>query len=103
MRRILVERARRRNAEKHGGKDNRVELSDFALLRRASPDEIVTLNDLLDEFAKQEPEAAEIVKLKIFADFSVEEAGGNVGHVTRKRLSTLGLCSSLAEKRHVRR
>jgi hypothetical protein len=37
MRRILVERARRRKAEKHGGQMARVELSDRDLLSRGNP------------------------------------------------------------------
>ena len=79
MRRILVERARRRKAEKHGGKRDRVELSDRGLLTRNSPDEILALHDALDVLASNEPEAAELVKLRIFADFSVEEAGKLLG------------------------
>ena len=79
MRRILVDRARKRKAVKHGGGLNKVELSDFALLRQTNPDEILALDDLMDVLAKDEPEAAELVKLKIFADFSVEEAGKLLG------------------------
>ena len=79
MRRILVERARRRKAEKHGGGMARVELSDRDLLSRSDPEEILALNDALDILAQDEPEAAELVKLRIFADFSVEEAGKLLG------------------------
>lgn len=79
MRRILVERARRRKAEKHGGNLLRVELSDRDLLSRSDPDEILALNDALDHLAQNESEAAELVKLRIFADFSVEEAGKLLG------------------------
>ena len=79
MRRILVDRARKRKAGKHGGGLNKVELSDFALLHQTNPDEILALDDLIDDLAKDEPAAAELVKLKIFADFSVEEAGKLLG------------------------
>ena len=79
MRRILVERARRRKAEKHGGHLARVELSDRDLLSRSDPEEILALNDALDVLARDEAEAAELVKLRIFADFSVEEAGKLLG------------------------
>ncbi|MCR9293958.1 MAG: ECF-type sigma factor [bacterium] len=79
MRRILVERARRRKAEKHGGHLVRVELSDRNLLSRSDPNEILALNDALDALATSEPEAAELVKLRIFADFSVDEAGKLLG------------------------
>jgi RNA polymerase sigma factor (TIGR02999 family) len=79
MRRILVERARRRKAEKHGGQMARVELSDRDLLSRSDPEEILALNDALDVLARDESEAAELVKLRIFADFSVEDAGKLLG------------------------
>ena len=79
MRRILVERARRRQAEKHGGKAVRVQLSDRDLLTRNDPDEILALNDALDVLGGDEPAATELVTLRIFADFSVEEAGKLLG------------------------
>lgn len=79
MRRILVDRARRRKAEKHGGRMARVELSGCDLLSRSDPEEILAFNDALDVLARDEPEAAELVKLRIFADFSVEEAGKLLG------------------------
>lgn len=79
MRRILVERARQRKSEKHGGKYDRVELSDRDLLSRHSPLEIIVLDDAISVLAKTEPQAAELVKLRIFADFSVEDAGRLLG------------------------
>ena len=79
MRRILVERARRKKAEKHGGYTARVELSDRDLLLRSDPAEILALDDALDVLARDEAEAAELVKLRIFAEFSVEEAGKLLG------------------------
>lgn len=79
MRRILVERARRRNAEKHGGKMDRVELAESDLLSRRAPAEILDLNDAIDGLAEEDSAAAELVKLRIFADFSVEDAGKLLG------------------------
>jgi RNA polymerase sigma factor (TIGR02999 family) len=79
MRRILVERARRKQAEKHAGSLVRVELSDADVLTRGSPAEIVALDDALAVLARDEPAAADLVKLRIFADFSVEEAGKLLG------------------------
>ena len=79
MRRILVERARRQKSEKHGGQLARVELSSQDVLARHSPDEILALDDAIEVLAGEEPEAADLVKLRLFADFSVEEAGQLLG------------------------
>lgn len=79
MRRILVERARRRKAEKYGGNFDRVELDSRDLLSHNSPDEVIALDDALSVLAESEPDAAVLVKLRIFADFSVEEAGELLG------------------------
>lgn len=75
MRRILVERARRKKAVKHGGDSHRLALSDRDVLTCSGPEEVLALDDALTVLAKEEPEAAELVKLRIFADFSVEQAG----------------------------
>lgn len=79
MRRILVERARRKKSEKHGGALDRIEFSDGDLISRHQPDQILQLNDSVDELACEDPQAAELVKLRVFADFSVEEAGQILG------------------------
>jgi RNA polymerase sigma factor (TIGR02999 family) len=79
MRRILVERARRRKAEKHGGLRDRVDLVPHHLLDRDAPEEILALDDALTGLAREEPLAANLVKLRIFADFSVDEAGQVLG------------------------
>ena len=79
MRRILVERARRRKAAKHGGEFRRVELSESDLLSRHDPSEILALNDAMNSLARKDSQTAELVKLRVFADFSVEDAGAMLG------------------------
>ena len=79
MRRILVERARKRKAEKNGGHFKRVEFTEHPLLERISDEKVLELDEALDVLSKNEPEAAAIVKLRIFADFSVEDAGSLLG------------------------
>ncbi len=64
MRRILVERARQKKAEKYGGHLQRVELGENDLLTRSEPDEILALDDALSTLAAEEPEAADPVKLR---------------------------------------
>jgi RNA polymerase sigma factor (TIGR02999 family) len=79
MRRILVDGARRKRADVHGGDRARVELADGDWLSRATPDEIVSLDDSLCRLAKDDAASAEIVKLRLFAGMSVDEAGRSLG------------------------
>lgn len=79
MRRILVERARRRQTEKHGGQWHRVELCAGDLWTRSSPEELLSLDEALSRLAVDEPAAADLVGLRLFAGMSVEEAGEALG------------------------
>jgi RNA polymerase sigma factor (TIGR02999 family) len=79
MRRILIERARSRRAEKHGGGWERVDLLESDLLTRCSPDHLLAFDDALAKLAREEPEAAELVRLRIFAGLSLEEAAETLG------------------------
>jgi RNA polymerase sigma factor (TIGR02999 family) len=64
MRRVLVEAARRRNREKHGGRRQRVELSDIP---ESDPDgRLLLLDDALTRLAAEDPVAARVVELRHF-------------------------------------
>ena len=73
MRRILVESARRKKRLRHGGDLQRVELNEPAA--RDADAELLDLDDALSRLAEEDPPAAEIAKLHVFAGLSVEEAG----------------------------
>jgi RNA polymerase sigma factor (TIGR02999 family) len=79
MRRILVERARRRSRHKHGGEWKRVDLDEADLVCRVPPDELLLLNDALDRLTEHDPPAAELAKLHCFAGLSIEEAADALG------------------------
>lgn len=74
MRRILVDNARRKKADKHGGKRQRIDLSQAEPVTQADPDAVLDLDDMLTILAGEDPEAAQVAKLRIFAGLSVEEA-----------------------------
>jgi RNA polymerase sigma factor (TIGR02999 family) len=74
MRRILVEDARRKRTEKRGGRRRGIDLSRAGPLERADPDALLDLDGLLTRLAGEDPEAAAVAKLRIFAGLSVEEA-----------------------------
>ena len=80
MRRILVERARRRGRARHGGGLRRLDL--FAIEVAESPRDdaqILLLDEALDRLAAARPQAAELVKLRFFSGLSAEEAAPMVG------------------------
>jgi RNA polymerase sigma factor (TIGR02999 family) len=74
MRRILVENARHKKTEKCGGRRRRIDLSQAEPLARADPDALLDLDELLNRLAGEDPEAAAVAKLRLFAGLSVEEA-----------------------------
>jgi RNA polymerase sigma factor (TIGR02999 family) len=79
MRRILIERARRKRADKHGGRRLRIDLAEIDLAGTSSPDDILELDEALSRLAATEPDAAQLVKLRLFAGLSVEQAGAALG------------------------
>src|SRR5262245_14120178 len=74
MRRILVENARRKARHKHGGGRLRVELPENASDAATSPEEILVVHEALDELARVDGQAAQLVKLHYFAGLGIEEA-----------------------------
>src|SRR5262245_55098024 len=78
MRRVLVEAARRKKLPKHGGGRRRVEL-DAAHRILESSDDLLLLDDALGRLIAEDPTAVEIVKLRLFAGLSVEEAADALG------------------------
>src|SRR6266498_3718151 len=66
MRRILVDNARRKRAQRHGGGQQRVEMPDIASAIIENDDKVIAVNDALEKFARLDPEKAEVVKLRYF-------------------------------------
>ncbi|MEX2188870.1 MAG: ECF-type sigma factor [Pirellulales bacterium] len=79
MRRILVESARRKRRDKHGGQLQRVELDEIVLATTTSDDQLLEIDEALDALAEDDPQAAELIKLRFFAGFSLSEAAQIVG------------------------
>src|SRR5262245_50246462 len=73
MRRILVERARKRHAMKHGGGLERVELDTIQLPIESDPERLLRIHEVLDELAAEEPLRAEVVKLHCFVGMNHAE------------------------------
>jgi RNA polymerase sigma factor (TIGR02999 family) len=79
MRRILVENARRKKAQKRGGARKRVDLADAEFASHSSPDGLVVLDDALSLLMQEDPNAAGVAKLHLFAGLSVEDVSRVLG------------------------
>jgi RNA polymerase sigma factor (TIGR02999 family) len=80
MRRILVERARRRTALKHGGGAERVSLDEKEIpIGMADDERLLAVDEALEKLAAVEPGEAELVKLRYFTGLSFEEAAAVLG------------------------
>jgi RNA polymerase sigma factor (TIGR02999 family) len=79
MREILIEQARRKATGKHGGKGQRVELTDGLVLIEPPADDLLALDQAITQLQAEEPRLAEIVLLRYYAGMSVEETAGALG------------------------
>jgi RNA polymerase sigma factor (TIGR02999 family) len=74
MRRILVENARRKRSERHGGDRDRIAL-DAGNIEVAMPsDQIVALSDALDVLEGEDHEVVQLVKLRYFVGLTLDQA-----------------------------
>ena len=79
MRRILVERARRKRRLRHGGGLGRVDLDQVASFGEDSCGDVLALDEALDQLAAEHPVVAEVVKLRYFAGLTTEQAALALG------------------------
>ena len=80
MRRILIDRARRRQGIRHGGGLERVHVDDFDRVAGVEDDDqLLAVHEALDKLAARDPPKAELVKLRYFAGMTVEEAAAALG------------------------
>ena len=79
MRRILIDRARRRSALRHGGQLQRVDLDECNVAVPEADAELLAVNEALEELAKEYPIQAEVVKLRYFGGQTNEETAQILG------------------------
>jgi RNA polymerase sigma factor (TIGR02999 family) len=79
MRRILIDRARKRYAQRHGGGQERVNVEDLELAAPANDDALLAINAALEKFAVHDAPKAELVKLRYFVGLTIEEAARALG------------------------
>jgi RNA polymerase sigma factor (TIGR02999 family) len=79
MRRILVDQARRKKADKRGGQSRRVPL-DAADVGFTSPaDDLLDIDEALTRLAAEDSQAAQLIQLRYFAGLSIEDAAEVIG------------------------
>jgi len=79
MRRILIDSARRKRAQRHGGGQARVDIQDVEVAGAARDDELLAIHDALDKLAAEDKRMAELVKLRFFIGLTNKEAAGILG------------------------
>jgi len=79
MRRILIERARRKRAVRHGGDQQRVDFQELDLACPTPDDQLLALDEALDKLAAEYPRQAEVVKLRYIVGMTLQEAAEVMG------------------------
>ena len=79
MRRILIDRARRRLRIRHGGGQERVEPDKIELPAPVADEKLLQVSDALDELARLDPLQAEVVKLRFFVGLTGEQIAVALG------------------------
>ena len=83
MRRILVDRARKKQSVKHGGGRMREPLDEAQVMAPEVGEDLIALDESLDQLAARDAEAAELVKLRFFAGLTSAQAAEALGISSR--------------------
>ena len=79
MRRILIDNARRKRAQRHGGGKQHLDVDALELAAPAEDEQLLAIHEALDKLAAQDKPKAELVKLRFFVGLSIEEAAEVLG------------------------
>ncbi len=79
MRHILIDRTRKRQCERHGGGQQRVDIEEVEVAAPIEDETLLALNEAIDELEKLDPAKAEVVKLKFFVGLNEREAAEVLG------------------------
>jgi len=87
MRHILIDRARRKQAIRHGGGLERVDSDQVELPAPGPDEELLAVNEALQKLEQADPAKAQLVKLRYFVGLSIQEAADalNISEATAKR------------------
>jgi RNA polymerase sigma factor (TIGR02999 family) len=79
MRHILIDAARKKRRLKRGGDWQRVNLEEIHLAVEADPEGLLAVDEALEDFAREDPAKAALVKLRFFAGLSLPQAAQTLG------------------------
>jgi len=79
MRRILIDNARKKKSEKRGGQQRRIDWHNNIQAPAKATDDLLAIDEALIQLAAEDAEAAQLVKLRFYAGFSVDEAADVMG------------------------
>ncbi len=73
MRRILIEQARKKGRQKHGGDHRRISVDNLDMYDKNQPVDFLALDDALNRLADKQPDVFEVVKLRFFVGLTIEQ------------------------------
>ena len=79
MRRILIDKARRKSRLKRGGGQSRLDIDDLEIAATTPDEDALRINEALEKLEREDPEQARIVVLKFFGGLTNEEVAENLG------------------------
>jgi RNA polymerase sigma factor (TIGR02999 family) len=79
MRRILIENARRKMSQKRGAGMEKIDLSNIEIALETDDERLLLVNEALDKLANEDPQAAELIKLRFFAGLNGQDAAEALG------------------------
>jgi RNA polymerase sigma factor (TIGR02999 family) len=79
MRHILVDRARRKAAIRHGGGQIRINLDDVVVAADSADETVVLIHEALEKLAVHDPAVEELVKLRFFGGLTFQQASEVLG------------------------
>jgi len=79
MRRILIDNARRKLAQRHGGGQRPLDIDEVEVAAAGTDDQVLAVHEALDKLAALDKQKAELVKLRYFLGMTIEEAAEILG------------------------
>lgn len=79
MRRIMIERARRKNAAKRGAGAERLDIEEIELAAPCADEQLLAVDEALDRFSERHPTAGKLLKLRYFTGLTLKEAAAVMG------------------------